>query len=70
MMSLFFESIRSLVNESSKSRYLEFSSGVILLSRSRAISKIALSQTFCRVPSEIEIAGPDCTWPMLAKTQY
>ena len=70
MISLFLESIRSLVNESSKSRYLEFSSGVILLSRSRAISKIALSQTFCPVPSEFEIGGPDCTWPMLAKTQY
>ena len=61
MISLFFFGpIRPLVNESSKSRYLEFFPGVILLSRSSAISKIALSRTFCPVPSEFEIAGLDC----------
>ena len=61
MISLFFFGpIRPLVNESSKSRYLEFSPGVITLSRSRAISKITPSRTFCPVPSEFEIAGLDC----------
>ena len=57
---VFFRPIRPLVNESSKSRYLEFSPGVISLSQSRAISKIALSWTFCPVPSGFEIAGLDC----------
>ena len=37
--SCFFGPIRSLFNKSSKSCYLEFSSGVISLSQSRAISK-------------------------------
>ena len=61
MISLFFFGpIQSFVNESSKFRYLVFSPGVILLSRSRAVLKIALSRTFCPVPSEFEIAGVDC----------
>ena len=61
MISLFFfGSIRPLLNEFSKSRYLEFSPSVITLSWSRAFSKIALSRTFCPVPSEFEIAGLDC----------
>ena len=34
----------------------------ISLSRSRAISKIALSRTFFPVPSESEIAGLDCIY--------
>ena len=57
--SFFFGPIRSPLNESLKSRYLEFFPGVISLPRSRVISKIALSQTFCPVPSEFEIAGLD-----------
>ena len=39
------------MNKSSKFRYLEFSLGVISLSRSHAISKIALSRTFYPVPN-------------------
>ena len=56
----FFGPIQPLANESSKSRCLEFCPGVISLSLSRAISEIALSLTFCPVPSEFEIAGLDC----------
>ena len=56
----FFGPIRPLVNESSKSRYLEFSPGVISLSPSLVMSKITLSRTFCPVPSEFEIARLDC----------
>ena len=56
----FFWTLQPLFNESSKSRYLEFSTDVISLSRSRAIAKIALSRTFCPVPSEFEITGLDC----------
>ena len=57
----FFEPIPPLVNKSSKSRYLEFSPGVISLSRSRAILKAVLSRTFCPVPLGFEIAALDCT---------
>ena len=52
--------MQPLVNKSSKSHYLRFSLGIISLSRSRAILKMALSQTFCPLPSEFKIAGLDC----------
>ena len=68
MISLFFFGpIRSLVNESSKSRYLECSPGVISLSRSLAISKTALSRTFCPVPSEFKVAGLVCILNVVVK---
>ena len=63
MISLFIADLSGhSVNEFSKSRNLKFSPGVISLSRSRTVSKIALSRTFCPVPSEFEIAGLDCTY--------
>ena len=63
MISLFFFGpIPPLVNESSISRYLKFSAGVISLSQCHAISKSRTfwnwSRTFCPVPSEKETLVP------------
>ena len=61
MISLFFSDLSGYSSlASSISRYLEFSPGITSLSRSRAISKFALSRTFFPVPSEFEIARVVC----------
>ena len=57
---LFFWPIQSLVNESSKSRYLKFFPGVISPCRNCFASKFALPPIFCPFPLEFGIVGLDC----------